>query len=417
VSEREVVVVGTSHRRAPLALRERLRLDAHAARGLALALRTRGDEAVVLSTCNRTELYLVCAHPADAVTRAEDALVRLGGSPVRSTLFRRRGEGAAEHLFEVAGGLDSLVPGESQILGQVRDAYRLARAAGTAGPLLSRLFDQAVRTGKRVRSETILGRDVSIPSVALQLAERDLGYLTQRRVVVVGTGAMAELVLAKLLFRDLSEIVLVGRTQARTAKLAARFGARPASLDALPRELLQADLVITATSAPGVVVRATDVANALARRGNRQLVLLDLAVPRDVDPRAAAVEGCRIHDVDDLEPAVRRGQSVQSVELVRARAIVAEEVEAFREHRRALEVAPAIASLHRRAEEIRAGELARANGRLASLSPEQREAVDVLTGQIVRKLLHTPSVRLKEADGLAYAAALEHLFALEREAA
>jgi glutamyl-tRNA reductase len=181
--------------------------------------------------------------------------------------------------------------------------------------------------------------------------------------------------------------------------------------------LFKADLVITATSAPGVVIRATDVANAAVRRTGRPLVLVDLAVPRDVDPRAAKVEGCRVHDVDDLEPVVRRGRAAQRVELLRAQAIVAEEVEAFVERRRSLEVAPAIASLHRRAEEIRAAELARADARLATLSPEQRHAVDTVTGQIVRKLLHTPTVRLKEADGAAYAAVLGHLFDLGLEAA
>jgi glutamyl-tRNA reductase len=402
-----IVVVGTSHRRASLDLRERLRLDAPAADELAGSLRAAGLNAVVLSTCNRTELYVTGGNAADAVLRAENALVQLGGSPVRSTLFRRRDGQAAHHLFAVAAGLHSLVPGESQILGQVREAARQARTAGTAGPLLGRLFDQAVRTGKRVRSETALGRNVSIPSVALELAERDLDSLEGRNVLVIGTGAMAELMLQKLLFRRVGGIVVAGRTPAKVRRLAARFGARAVGLDAIGRELQHADLVVTATSAPGFVVRVEDLAGR-----ERPLVLVDLAVPRDVDPAVARLRGCRLHDVDDLTPIVRRGDAAQRVDIERARGIVAEEVRSFCDWRNSLQVAPAIASLHRRAEEIRAAELVRAHAKLATLSAEQQKAVEAVTTQIVGKLLHTPTARLKQADGLAYAAALEHLFDL-----
>jgi len=407
-----IVVVGTSHRRASLDLRERLRLDATAADELGRSLQQDGLKAVVLSTCNRTEIYVCGDSAADAVLRAENALVQLGGSPVRSTLFRRRDEQAAHHLFAVAAGLHSLVPGESQILGQVREAARQARTAGTAGSLLGRLFDQAVHTGKRVRSETALGRNVSIPSVALELAERDLDSLEGRNVLVVGTGAMAELMLPKLLLRRVGDLAVAGRTPAKVHRLAARFGARPVGLDAIGRELHHADLAVTATSAPGFVVRVGDV----AERGERRLVLVDLAVPRDVDPRVARLRGCRLHDVDDLTPIVRRSDAEQRVDLERARGIVADEVRAFSAWRNSLQVAPAIASLHRRAEEIRTAELARAHAKLATLSAEQQQAVEAVTAQIVGKLLHTPTARLKQADGLAYAAALEQLFDLGQAA-
>jgi glutamyl-tRNA reductase len=254
----------------------------------------------------------------------------------------------------------------------------------------------------------------------VQLADDELGGLEGRRAVVVGTGRMAELVLLNLLHRSISSLVVCGRNPDRTERLAARFGAETVPLDRLGQELERADLIVAATGSPGVVLDTRTVSTAVRRRDGRPLLLLDLAVPRDVDPAVRIIDGCRLFDVDEIGQVARRSLGARRGESPRAEEIVAEEAASFFDWQRSLDVVPAIASLHRRAEDIRAGELARAEGRLAGLSPKERRVVESLTAQIVGKLLHAPTVRMKQAaaarDGLAYAHALQHLFALGEEA-
>jgi glutamyl-tRNA reductase len=414
-----LVLVGTSHKSASVELRERLHLKDTEAGALAAAVAEDG-EAVALSTCNRTEVYLVDEHDG-AERRALEALAVRAGIDVaelRRSTYAVENEAAAVHLFRVAAGLDSLIPGEAQILGQVRAAYEAACVVDGVGPTLHRLFGQALRVGRRVRTETAIAENpVSISSAAAELAERLLGNLGGRQVLVIGAGKMADLAAVNLVARGAESIVVANRSPESAARLARRFGGRAVGLDALEAELERADVVVASTSSEGQVVGAPAVEQALARRDGRPLSFIDIAVPRDLDPAIGKLEGCHLYDIDDLQSVVDASVASRREEAVRAEEIVAEEGERFVEWWRSLDVVPAIASLRAHAESIRRAELERAESRLGSLSPSQRRAVESLTAQIVNKLLHLPTVRMKEAaaeaDGVAYADAIRHLFALE----
>jgi len=405
---RHVVVVGTSHRHAPLERREQLRLCESQAAEVVQRLSSHGHEAVALSTCNRTELYVAGPDARMARWGAEAELRLLGAG---DGLYRYEDEQAARHLFRVAAGLDSLVAGETQILGQVRAAHALALDESASGATLNRLFQQAIEAGRRVRTETEVARHpVSVPSVAVELAQRELDGLAGVSALVVGSGAMGQLVALNLMHRGVGRLVVAGRTAARAAELALRVDAEWVELDGLREALAGVDVVFSATSSAAHVVTEREVGASRA-----PLLLVDLAVPRDVDPAVAALPHCTVRNLDDLETVAASSLDRRLRELPRAEAIVAEEAVRFVQRQRELAAAPAIASLHRRAEEIRAAELARAAGRLVGLSPAERRSVESLTAQIVAKLLHVPTVRAKEAarrDENMYADALLHLFAL-----
>jgi glutamyl-tRNA reductase len=414
-----LVLVGTSHKSAPVELRESLHLKDADAGALAAAIAV-GGEAVTLSTCNRTEVYLVDDR-SGADERAFAALADRADLPeakLRESMYAVADEAAAVHLFRVSAGLDSLIPGEAQILGQVRAAYEAACEADAVGPALHRLFGQALRVGRRVRTETAIAENpASISSAAAELAGRLLGDLGGRRVLVIGAGKMADLAAVNLVARGAESIVVANRSRESAERLAERFGGQAVGLGDVEEELVRADLVVASTSAEGQVVGAEDVQRALARREGRSLSFIDIAVPRDLDPAIGELEGCHLYDIDDLQSVVDASVASRREEAVRAEAIVAEEGERFLEWWRSLDVVPAIASLRARAESIRRAELERAERRLASLTPAERQAVEALTSQIVAKLLHLPTVRMKEAaaaeDGLAYAEAVRHLFDLE----
>ena len=416
-----LVLVGTSHKSASVELRERLHLKDAEAGALAAAI-ANGGEAVALSTCNRTEVYLV-GDGETADKRAFAALAERAALPavkLRESTYAVADEAAAVHLFRVAAGLDSLIPGEAQILGQVRAAYEAACEADAVGPALHRLFGQALRVGRRVRTETAIAENpASISSAAAELAERLLGDLRGRRVLVIGAGKMADLAAVNLVARGAEGIVVANRSPESAALLAERLGGEAAGLDALEGELERVDLVVASTSAEGQIVGAEAVQRALVRREGRPLSFIDIAVPRDLDPAIGELDGCHLYDIDDLQSVVDASVATRREEAVRAEVIVAEEGERFLEWWRSLDVVPAIASLRARAESIRRAELERAERRLASLTPSERQAVEALTSQIVAKLLHLPTVRMKEAaaaeDGLAYAEAVRHLFDLEDE--
>jgi glutamyl-tRNA reductase len=416
-----LVLVGTSHHRAPVELREQIFVSAADNRELVERLAGHDAEAVVLSTCNRTELYLVHADEEAARARAFAELTALAGLSEREiapALYTLTDEAAALHAFRVAAGLDSLIPGEAQILGQVRGAYELAREAHTAGPVLHRLFRQALRVGRRVRSETAIGENpASISSAAAELAERVFGSLDGRRILILGAGKMSDLATVNLISRGVESVFVANRSPERAERLASRFGGRAVGLDQVEAELERADVVVASTSARGFVLSADQVARAMAKRRGRPIFFVDIAVPRDIDPAVNEIEGCYLYDVDDLERVVEESVAGRREEAVRAEAIVSEEAQRFRDWQLSLDVVPAIASLRALAESIREDELARAEGRLGSLSPSQRQAVESLTAQIVNKLLHPPTVRMKEAaaaaDGVLYADAIRHLFALE----
>jgi glutamyl-tRNA reductase len=392
-----LVLVGTSHHHAPVELREQVALDREDAQALAARLAEGGRESACLSTCNRTELYLAAEDAEEAEHAAVAALSSLGPE-VEPALYRLQDRAAAHHLFRVAAGLDSLVPGEGEILGQVRVAHEL----GTTGPLLDRVFRQALHAGRKVRVETAIGESpASVSAAAAALAEQVFGSLEGRSILLLGAGKVSEQASRNLRSRG-AEITLVANSQTERARI--------------EEQLLSVDVVIASTSAPGLVLEAATVAGALRQRRGRRLLLVDVAVPRDLDPAIHELDGCYLYDIDDLEQIVVETMSVRRRAAAPAEAIVAAEAEKFHEWHASLDIVPAIASLRARAEEIREGELQKADALLGRLDESQRRAVEAVTAQIVNKLLHLPTVRMKQAaaaaDGVLYAEAVRHLFGL-----
>jgi glutamyl-tRNA reductase len=374
-----LLAVGVSHHHAPLEVRERLYLGEGRAAELAADL----GGAVVLSTCNRTEIYLAGGDSE----RARRELEHRSGLELDGVLGRWDDDEAVAHLFRVAAGLDSLVPGESQILGQVRLAYDAARTAGATGALLNRLFEDALHAGKRVRTEAKLHElPESVAASAVEVVMRELGGVEGRQALLFGAGKMSELAARDLHERG-AEVVVASRTLESAQELAERTGGRAAAFDAVAVELTDADLVISATRCPYPILHAEAV-----QPRTKPLVLVDVAVPRDLDPAIGELDGCTLFDIDALgEGLVGREEDVREAER-----IVAEEAARFFEWRRSREATDAIRDLRRHAEEIRSKELARAGSRLSDLSPRERETVETLTAQIVNKLLHAPTVRAKQ---------------------
>ena len=392
-----LVLVGTSHHHAPVELREQVALGRNDAQALAARLAEDEREAVCLSTCNRTELYLAAVDAEEAEQAASAALASLGPE-VEPALYRLRDRAAAHHLFRVAAGLDSLVPGEGEILGQVRIAHELA----STGPLLNRVFRQALHTGRKVRSQTAIGESpASVSAAAAALAEQVFGSLEGRSILLLGAGKVSEQAARNLRSRG-AEITLVANSKTER--------------DSIHEQLVQVDVVIASTNAPGLVLEADALSDALRRRRGRRLLLVDLAVPRDIDPAIGALDGCYLYDIDDLEQIVVETLSLRRREAERAESIVTAEAEKFHEWHASLDVVPAIASLRARAEEIREAELEKAESLLERLDESQRRAVEAVTAQIVNKLLHLPTVRMKQAaaaaDGVLYAETVRHLFGL-----
>jgi glutamyl-tRNA reductase len=405
-----VVLVGISHHNAPVELRERAALDGRRAAELARQLAGEHGEAVCLSTCNRTELYLADESADEAERRAAAALLALE-EELGPALYRLRDEAAALHLFRVAAGLDSLVPGEGEILGQVRAAYE----AGATGRILDRLFRQALHAGRKARSQTAIGESpASVSSAAAVLAEQVFGDLRGRKVVVVGAGKVGEQAIRNLVSRGAAIAFVANRSFERAEALARRFGGDALPLDAVTRALVEADVLLSSTSAPGVILTKGDVERVLPERKGRPLFLIDLAVPRDLDPAIHELDSCYLYDIDDLEVVVAAALAGRRREAQRAEAIVAAEADRFRDWHTSLEVVPAIASLRARAEEIREAELRR-----AKLTGAERRAAESVTAAVLNKLLHLPTIRMKQAaaaaDGVIYADAVRHLFGLEDE--
>ena len=405
-----VVLVGISHHQAPIELRERAALDSDRAAELASRLAGDSGEAVCLSTCNRTELYLAEESPDEAERKAEAALLALE-QELGPALYRLRDEAAALHLFRVAAGLDSMVPGEGEILGQVRAAHD----AGATGPLLDRLFRQALHAGRKARTETAIGESpASVSSAAGALAEQVFGDLRGRSILVVGAGETGEQAVKSLVARGATIVFVANRTAARAEELTQRFGGEPIELDDVASKLGQADVVLSSTSAQGWLLTREQVERTLHLRRGRPLFLIDLAVPRDLDPAIHELDGCYLYDIDDLEAVVAETLAGRRREAERAESIVADEADRFRDWQASLDVVPAIAKLRAHAEEIRKTELAR-----AKLSGAERRAAESVTAAVLNKLLHLPTIRMKQAaaaaDGVLYADAVRHLFGLEDE--
>jgi glutamyl-tRNA reductase len=416
-----LIGLGLSHHTAPLAVRERLALAPLDASGLLRALLRTGavDEAVALSTCNRTELYLVGDDAAAAELAALRALARRAGlapGALRARMTVLRGSEAVGHLFAVAAGLESMVLGEAEILGQLRRAHELSRAAEACGPLADRLLRDALGAGRRARVETAIGRcGVSVSSAAVELAREALGSLAGRSVLLVGAGKSSEVTAKVLRSHGVGRLCVANRRRERAVALAGRDG------DAVPFEelddrLARADLVLTATASPHALIDAAAVRRAMARRGGRHLVLVDLAVPRDVDPAARGIDGVTLVDLDDVQRRVARNRDARRGEVGRARAILADEVERFERWRAAREAAPTVTALQAAGEAIVAELLDRNAPHWQSMSAADRERVAGMARAVARRLLHEPTLRLKQAarDGdPAPGRAVRELFGLE----
>jgi glutamyl-tRNA reductase len=400
-----VVVVGISHATAPLELRERLALDGPAALGVARALQASGGacEAVVLSTCNRTELYMYARDSLAAGQAALDLLAgRAGVSPAElaPSTYSHSGEAAITHLFRVVASLDSMVLGEYQIVAQIREAYDAAREGGCTSVVFNRLFRHALEVGKRVRTETAIGeKPVSVSSAAVELAEQVFGRLDDTTALIIGAGETGELTATHLRARGVHDILVTNRTFAAARDMERRVGGRAVPFEDLEGHLAAADIVISSTSAPHFVVTRERVQRAARRRRGRPLFFIDIAVPRDLDPAIADLDGAFLYDIDDLEHVVARNRAEREKEAVKAEAIVTDELTQVDAWLRTLEVVPTIATLREAVEQIRESELRRLGSRLADLDDDQRARVELLTSSIVNKILHLPTVTMKEVAG------------------
>ncbi|HKW19381.1 MAG TPA: glutamyl-tRNA reductase [Terriglobales bacterium] len=393
-------LIGVSHKTAPVEVREQLAISEKAlAEALQEFLRIGGvREAMILSTCNRVELLAYTVNGTADLRRFLHQYFGLEPSSYEQHLYEYHQHDVVRHVFRVASSLDSMVVGEPQILGQVKEAYASARAAGAVQSYLDLLLTRAFAVAKRVRTETAVGSSsVSVASCAVDLAGKIFGSLEGKQVCLVGAGKMSEIAARHLLARGAGPIFVANRTYERAQHLAQRFGGRAIRFDDLYDHCEHADIVITSTGAPVAIFRREHGERFLNRRKNRPMFFIDIAVPRDVDPEMNKLDGIFVYDIDDLQGAVSSHVDERRKEAARAESIIEYEVQRFQARLQSLHVVPAIVSLQDYVETIRQAELDRVRGRLGHLSPEQEQALEALTRGIVNKILHTPITRLKSA--------------------
>jgi glutamyl-tRNA reductase len=417
-----IVVLGVNHKTAPVELRERLHVPERDLPGSLASLGALPDveEGLILSTCNRVEVYAVVSDGLAARAPLTTFLARERGAPAEvlaESCYLHGDAEAVRHAFRVASSLDSMVVGEGQIVAQVKAAYGIAAREDATGPILNNLMERGLHVAKRVRTETgIATAPVSIASVAVDLARRIFGDLAGRPVMIVGVGEMAELALTHLQDEGIRTVIVANRNFHRAVELAARVGGRAITFDGIRDALVEADIVISSTGAPHVILKREDLAEVVPRRHYRPLFLIDIAVPRDVDPRVNGLDNVYSYDIDDLRGVVGTNLAAREREAVRAEAIVDREVGHFMEWLQTLEVVPTIVSLRDRFETIRRAELEKALRTMGDLTAEQRDAVSALTTALTNKLLHPPLAELKRQaaarNGHEYAAAIRALFQL-----
>lgn len=422
-----IVVAGLNHVTAPVALLERL---AVADEDLPKALHQLSNyehtlEAAVLSTCNRVEVYANVTKFHGGIQDLRNFLAEfrhVAPEDFTDDLYTYHDEAAVSHLFRVAGGIDSMIIGESEILGQVRRAYQIAQGEGSMGRVLGRAFRQALHVGKRARSETAIGRNpVSVSSAAVDLARRAFPgeSLSGKRVAIVGAGKMGRLAAQALRRAGVTELTVVNRTEEKARELARAYGVTPLPFDRLEDTLAAVDIALFSTTSPSTIVDRDVMESALGRRQRRPLFIVDIAVPRDVDPVVGELPGLVLRDIDDLSGVVESSIGSRLGEVAKVEEIVSEEQDRFARWERATEVAPTIADLVSRSEAIRTAELARVETALSFLEPEERAAIERATKRIISKLMHDPLSRTKELasskQGHVYLAALRELFGLDDE--
>jgi glutamyl-tRNA reductase len=422
----ELLALGVSHKTAPLDLRERLSLTEGSAVG-ALRELTAAEgihEAAAISTCNRTELYLVVSDTVEAESTALGVLTRQADIPpteLLGHLYSLRSSEAARHLFQVTAGLDSMILGEAEIQGQVKRAYELAMVEGATGLILNRLFHGALSAGGRAREETgISEKGLSIPSVAVELARRTIGDLSDRRVLVVGAGETAELVAKALVTRGgVATVFVANRHYDRAIGLAQRFGGDAVRFEELPEQLQSADIVVSATNSPHHIVERDGLEQVMAGRSERPLLAIDLAVPRDIEPACREIAGVTVHDIDDVQQIVERNESGREAEARQAERIIDSELDRFEHWLGLQEVVPTISALREHGDEVVRRVLAENEGRWESLSEADRERLEKMAGAIASRLLHDPTLRIRRSacSGESYVlvSALRELFGLDAE--
>ncbi len=397
----EITVTGLNHRRAPVELREKLAV-ADAALPLALAELQRAlaaQEMVILSTCNRVEIYTVhdaAAPPAETVTAALSARHGVPAPTLAPALYRHQGAEAVRHLFRVAASLDSMVLGEAQILGQVKDAYLAAQEAGATGRVFNRLFQQALHAAKRVRSSTSIGeKNVSIPSVAARLAEKIFQELAARRLLIIGAGETGELTLAAFRNRGVTDFLVANRTVERARALAERFGGAAHGLDELPSVLSRADIVIACIAAEGYILSPPDLRQALQLRRQEPIFLIDLAVPRNINPEVNEIDNVYLYNVDNLEAIAQQNLLEREREVERSAPLIEEETRTFFREVTPPDITALLVAFRQKLQSIGDEETRRTLSRLEGLPVTARDEVVELARRIINKVLHTPSEHLR----------------------
>ncbi len=419
----EITVVGLNHKTAPVEVREKLSFTARDyAEALAeLAAIPGFSEGLILSTCNRTEIYSAAQDAAAAHRFVVDYLSEFHQVPREDFvehLYHYRGSEAVRHLFLVACGLDAMILGETQILGQVKEAYLTAAQHHTVGKLLHNLFGRALRVGKRAHTETVISQNaVSVSYAAVELAKKVFQDLKGRKVLVIGAGKMSELTVRHLVDSGVDQVIVANRTYERAEKLAALFHGKAVEFERIEDWLKRVDVVISSTGAPHLILKKDVLAGVMRARRGRPIFLFDIAVPRDIDPRCQQIGGVFLYDIDDLETVVKANLKERQREAVKIERMIQEEVADFERWLNTLEVIPVIRSLREKAEEIRCLELERALRKLPELDARQRKVVEAMGKRIVNKILNDPTVKIKEyahgADGGVYLKALRKLFNLE----
>ena len=418
----ELLAIGISHKTAPVALRERVALtEAEAERFVReLVASEELREAVVISTCNRTEVYIVARNAVDAESVLLSKLAARAG--IRPTelvdiVYSPRNCDAARHLFRVTAGLDSMIVGENEVQGQVRRAYETALAAGTTGPFTNRLFRAALQAGKRVRTETALGTArVSIPSVAVALAEETVGDLSESSVVVIGAGETAELTARALSEQGVTTMFVANRRIERARELAQRYGGDVGSLDELPERLIAADIVVASTSSPHPIIGAGELEMMMEARDGRALLLIDIAVPRDIEDGCDEIPGVRVLNMDDLQNAAARNLQVREGEREQASEIIEDEIERFSGWMAQQGATPTIAALREHGSSIVEQVLAENDGRWESASSRDVVRIEAIARAVMQRLLHEPTIRtkaLEQGGGHGRIAVLRELFGLD----
>jgi glutamyl-tRNA reductase len=410
-----ILLTGLSHNTAPIAVRERVGLTREQLPEALSALKAHTGRGVIVSTCNRMEVYTLARDAAQG-RAAVDAFLAdaFGLEPGEQGLYRRDHDEAVRHLFRVAASLDSQILGESEILGQVRDAFGVASRQGMAGGALAHLFHSALRTGKRARTETAIGRNaLSVSRACVEITRSALDDLRNRKALVIGVGEASRLAAQALRDAGIGELVVVNRTYAHAVELAQEMGGTVASLEDLPRLLAEAHVAVTATAAPDYVLSHAMVADAAATRAGRPLLLMDIAVPRDVEPTVADIKGVHLYSVDDLEAVAESNRRERAAEAVRAERIVEEELARFHTWWQARGMAPTISAMRAQAEEMREAEVARTLARMQGLTVENAERIEAMTKALVKKLLHSPTHALRTRNDESFTQAARELFGLD----